>query len=276
MRPFYLPREFSCVVLLTVYCPPNGSATSARDTIFSTVASFQTHYPNSLILLNGDFNQVKMTSLLPDFSQYVNCKTRGENTLDLLYANVRNAYSCVPLPPVGTSDHTMVRLVPCYLPVVKRVGAITREVQCWSEEGEDRLKFELEMTDWDSFFSEHGEDVDSLCQVITDYISFCEKVCIPTKKVRCFSNNKPWMTKEIIHLLKRKRDLFHAGDLEGVRGVVEELKVAKALAKESYRAKLENCLLENNTRQVWGGTERSQGTAQLTLRCLAQGSWQTI
>ena len=259
LRPYYLPREFSCVVLLTVYCPPDGNVTSARDTIFSTVASFQTHYPNSLILVNGDFNQVKMAGLMSDFTQYVTCKTRGENTLDLLYANVRNAYSCTPLPPVCGSDHTMVRLTPKYIPVVKRIPATTREVQCWSEEVEERLRFELETTDWDFFFREHGEDVDGLCQVITDYISFCERVCVPTKRVRCFSNNKPWMTKEIINLLKKKKDLFHAGDQEGVKRVVEEVKVAKALAKECYKAKLENCLQENNTRQVWGGYRKITG-----------------
>ena len=31
------------------------------------------------------------------------------------------------------------------------------------------------------------------------------------------------------------------------------------MAKESYRAKLENCLLENNTRQVWGGYRKITG-----------------
>ena len=259
LRPYYLPREFSCVVLLTVYCPPDGCVTSARDTIFSTVASFQTHYPNSLILLNGDFNQVKMGGLLSDFTQYVSCKTRGNNTLDLLYANVRNAYSCAPLPPVCGSDHIMVRLTPHYLPVVKRVPAVTREVQDWSGEAEEKLQFELESTDWDSFFREHGEDIDGLCQVITDYINFCERTCVPTKRVRCFSNCKPWMTKEIINLLKKKRDLFQAGDREGLKRVEEEVKVAKALAKECYKAKLENCLQENNTRQVWGGFRKITG-----------------
>ena len=66
-----------------------------------------------------------------------------------------------------------------------------------------------------------------------------------------------------------------SGDQEGVKMVVEEVKVAKALAKECYKAKLENCLQENNTRQVWGATGRSQGTVQQTLLYLARKSWQT-
>ena len=42
LRPTYLPRELSCVVLLTVYCPPNGNAASAQDTISRVVPSTST------------------------------------------------------------------------------------------------------------------------------------------------------------------------------------------------------------------------------------------
>ena len=52
------------------------------------------------------------------------------------------------------------------------------------------------------------------------------------------------MTKEIIHHLKRKREMFRAGDTEGMKVVGEELKITRAQAKEEYRAKLDNCLQE--------------------------------
>ncbi|KAI4888592.1 hypothetical protein NFI96_032622, partial [Prochilodus magdalenae] len=39
----------------------------------------------------------------------------GKNrTIDLLYANVRDAYRATPLPPLGKSDHTLVFLQPQY------------------------------------------------------------------------------------------------------------------------------------------------------------------
>uniref|UniRef100_A0A3Q0STQ2 Uncharacterized protein n=1 Tax=Amphilophus citrinellus TaxID=61819 RepID=A0A3Q0STQ2_AMPCI len=36
---------------------------------------------------------------------YVHCPTRGENTLDRVYSNLKQAYKAVPLPHLGMSDH---------------------------------------------------------------------------------------------------------------------------------------------------------------------------
>ena len=70
------------------------------------------------MFLSGDFNHVSLAKTLPTFKQYVDCTTREDKTLDLFYANVKNAYNCSALPPLGRSDHCLVHLSPTYTPAV--------------------------------------------------------------------------------------------------------------------------------------------------------------
>lgn len=70
------------------------------------------------MIILGDFKHVTMEKTLTNFIQFVNYPPR-ENNLDLLYANVQNAYSSSPLPPLGRSDHNLVYLNSCYVPMVK-------------------------------------------------------------------------------------------------------------------------------------------------------------
>lgn len=48
---------------------------------------------------------------LTTFTQYMDCKTRGNKTLDSLYANWKCAYSSQVLPPLGRSDPNLIHLL---------------------------------------------------------------------------------------------------------------------------------------------------------------------
>ncbi|XP_049435499.1 uncharacterized protein LOC125890744 [Epinephelus fuscoguttatus] len=195
LRPYYLPREFSHAIIVTVYIPPSANPTSACDVIHSAIARLQTKHPSAFIAISGDFNHVTMATTLPTFTQYVSCPTREERTLDLLYANAKDAYSCSPLPPLGRSDHNLVHLNPCYVPLVKSQPATMRTVRRWSEETYETLQGCFGVTDWQALCEPHGEDIDGLTECITDYISFCVDSTVPTRTVHCYPNNKPWVTK---------------------------------------------------------------------------------
>ena len=77
---------------------------------------------------------------LPTFKQFVDCTTRGDKTLDLLYANVKNAYKCTALPPLGRSDHDMLHLSPSYILAVKRLPVTTRTSRGWYPEADEALR----------------------------------------------------------------------------------------------------------------------------------------
>ncbi|XP_065817350.1 uncharacterized protein [Labrus bergylta] len=222
IRPYYLPREFSHVIAVTVYIPPSADAAAACELIHSVVSQLQTSHPQSLTLISGDFNHVSLSATLPTFTQYVDCHTRDNKTLDLLYANTKAAYRSSPLPPLGRSDHNLVRLQPIYIPMVKKQPPTTRYVKKWSKEATEALQDCFDTTDWEVLCSPHGEDIDGLTHCITDYINFCDENTVPTKKIQCFSNNKPWVTPELKTLLNEKRRVFRSGDREELRRVQKD------------------------------------------------------
>ncbi|XP_078810605.1 uncharacterized protein LOC144994967 [Oryzias latipes] len=70
-RPYYLPREFSHVLVVTVYIPPSADAAVACERVHSTVSQLQTQHPQALILISGDFNHActPLSATLSNFTQ---------------------------------------------------------------------------------------------------------------------------------------------------------------------------------------------------------------
>ena len=172
IRPYYLPREFSHVLCLTVYIPPEADNKEAAETIHTVTAELLTKSPNAFMAISGDFNQCSLSTALPNFTQYVKCPTRGNKTLDKLYANVKDAYNSKALPPIGLSDHNMVHLVPKYKPIIMQQPVSTRTVREWTPDVTEALQDCFESTDWDMFCEAYGDNCSELTECITDYIHF--------------------------------------------------------------------------------------------------------
>ncbi|TWW54691.1 hypothetical protein D4764_0239290, partial [Takifugu flavidus] len=218
----------------------------------SAVSRLQTQHPDALLLISGDFNHASPSSSLPKFTQYVTCHTRDNKTLDLFYANTKEAYHSLPLPPLGRADHNLVHLQPVYKPLVQRQPAVTRTVKKWSEKAEEVLKHCFDTTLWDVFS-------DNLTHCITDYINFCVENTVPTRTVWSFSNSKPWITPDIKALLKEKKRAFVSGDKEELKTVQRELRRKIRQEKDNYRRKMENQLQQNNICGVWKGLKTISG-----------------
>ncbi|KAI3371934.1 hypothetical protein L3Q82_006809 [Scortum barcoo] len=157
--------------VVVVYIPPSANADAACDVLLSAVSRLQTQHPDALLLISGDFNHASPSSSLPKFTQYVTCHTRDNKTLDLFYANTKEAYHSLPLPPLGRADHNLVHLLPVYKTLVHRQPAVTRTVKKWSEEAEEALKDCFNTTLWDVFSDAHGEDISTVSPTacLTDY-----------------------------------------------------------------------------------------------------------
>ncbi|KAI4898201.1 hypothetical protein NFI96_005256 [Prochilodus magdalenae] len=225
LRPYYIPRELSHAIVVCVYIPPRAEVQAACDVIHSTVAAVQTQHPDAFYVISGDFNHVTLDSTLPAFFQFVDCPTRKNRTIDLLYANMRDAYRAAPLPPLGKSDHSLVFLQPQYKPLVLRQPTTTRSFRVWSPEAEEALKDCYDTTDWSVLLHPHGEDIEEVTHCVTDYLNFCMDVAVPTKTVRCFPNNKPWITSDVKDILNQKKRAFKDGNWTELKRVQGELKV---------------------------------------------------
>ncbi|TWW62608.1 hypothetical protein D4764_04G0012550 [Takifugu flavidus] len=130
----------------------------------------------------------------------------------------------------------------------------------------DRLRDALETTNWSALCEPHGEDLDGLTDCVSDYIKFCTENSVPTKKVRCYPNNKPWVTSDLKALLNKKKRAFTAGDPAELRSVQKELKRSVKESKDAYRKKLEERLERNQTRDVWSGMRRITGFQKKGIR----------
>ncbi|KAI3375636.1 hypothetical protein L3Q82_003949 [Scortum barcoo] len=95
----------------------------------------------------------------------------------------------------------------------------------------------------------HGEDIEGMTHCLTDYLNFCADVVSPVKTVRCYPNNKPWVTREVKTVLNKKKAAFRSRDREAMKAAQQEVKHCVKEAKDSYRRKVEQKLRENNMRE---------------------------
>ncbi len=130
-RPFYLPREFTAIVIAAVYIPPCANAKDALRELYSAISEQQTNNPDGFFIIAGDFNHANLKTVLPKFYQHVNFATRGNNTLDFVYTTGKNAYKAEPRPHLGYSDHISVMLIPAYRPLLKLAKPVQKLITIW-------------------------------------------------------------------------------------------------------------------------------------------------
>ena len=259
LRPYYVPREFSHVLVTVVYIHPKANREAAIDAVAKSVSNQQASSPDGLFIVTGDFNHCSLKATLPTFRQYVSVSTRGDNTLDHFYCNAKDAYRVETLPPLGRSDHCLTYFLPKYTPVVKRQPVKIRTVQLWTPEAKEALRGCMECTDWGVFSDACDGDIDVFVESVTGYINFCVDSVIPVKVVRCYANNKPWITKDIKEVLNKKKAAFDKGCKEELKQVQKELKVVIREGKDRYKRKLESKLEGNGMKEVWDGMKLITG-----------------
>lgn len=115
-RLFYVPLELTAVIITAGYVPPSANVKEATAELYNTITEQQKAHPDAFFIAAGDFNQASLASVLPKFHQHVDIATRGNNTLDLVYTNIKGSYRATALPHVDKSDHLAVMLTPAYKP----------------------------------------------------------------------------------------------------------------------------------------------------------------
>ncbi|KAI4886435.1 hypothetical protein NFI96_011889 [Prochilodus magdalenae] len=203
-RPFYLPREFTTVLIVSVYIPPGATAKAALCELYSAISRLQNTHPDGLFIVAGDFNHGNLKSVLPKFHQHVNFATRGANALDLVYTNIPSAYRAEPRPHLGYSDHISVMLIPAYRPLVRRSKPVLKQVRTWPSGAISALQDCFEHTDWQMFREaatySTTTDLEEYTSSVTSYIGKCiDDVTVTTRP-----NQKPWMTAEALRKARAK------------------------------------------------------------------------
>ena len=97
VRPFYLPREFNHIFITIVYIHPRADMKAASNIIHDIYQGLETHSPDAVKLIIGDFNSCELKNILLHYYQYVDIPTRGERILDKCYGNIRNGYKAIKI-----------------------------------------------------------------------------------------------------------------------------------------------------------------------------------
>lgn len=95
-RGFYLPWEFSVVIVTAVYIPPDANVDVGLGYVLAAINKQQNKNPDWVFIVARDFNHASLKTVLPKFDQHVKCATRGKNMLDCVYSNITKGYKASP------------------------------------------------------------------------------------------------------------------------------------------------------------------------------------
>jgi hypothetical protein len=112
------------------YLPPQTKAAkTALSQLYKEISKQESAHPEAALLVAGEFNAGKLTSVLPHFYQHVKCATRGKYILDPLYSTHRDVCKALPRPPFGKSDHNSILLIPGYKQKLKQGAPVTWSIK---------------------------------------------------------------------------------------------------------------------------------------------------
>ncbi|KAK3548144.1 hypothetical protein QTP70_004852 [Hemibagrus guttatus] len=180
----------------------------------------------------------------------VKCATRGANTLDKVYSNIKLGYRARPLPHLGQSDHMSLLLIPAYASLRKTAPTITKSVKILPDGASQQLQDCFDRTNWDIF--EHP-DLEVFTDSVLCYIKNCMDTVTVDKRIRVYPNQNPWMNREVQRLLRERNTAFRSGNRTLYSTARANLKRGIREAKSDYRRRIEDHLNSNNSRQVCQG-----------------------
>lgn len=215
IRPTRLPRGIPCIVVASIYHPPNARDSVILDYLIATLISVESLYPGCGLLLTGDFNRLKINRSLTQFKmkQLVNLATRGYRTLDLILSNMHQVYtrdSVVCIPPFGLSDHNGIFLRPqARLPDTNssRRSVVKRDTRSSQK---SKLGRYLNSIKWSIL--DDVKDCTAKEQLLVGLITIGVDATMPLNEVKFHPNDLPWVTADFKKLIKSPQKAFSYGD----------------------------------------------------------------
>lgn len=264
LRPTYLPREFTNIFITVVYIPPSSNKELAAEQIRNIENELSTEKPDSVQIILGDVNHTRIR-LPSNFKQYVNCTTREDNILDHFYCNINNAYRCVKGPKLKNSDHHMLHMQPTYTRKLKQQKPVEITKSIFTPDNIEILNSSFDQTDW-NILIDTSSDVDELTDVVTEYLKFNIDMLIPTKTLKKFPNNKPWINSSLRKHVVDLHSMFTNHNPQ-YDEKLQEVNAALIHTKLEYKNKVENLFKQNRSRDAWKGLNMLTGRNKSQKEC---------
>ncbi|XP_051537628.1 uncharacterized protein LOC127431288 [Myxocyprinus asiaticus] len=252
-RPFWLPREFTAVIITAAYIPPQADTDRALKELYGIISEQETAHPEATFIVTRDFNKASLKSVAPKYHQHISFNTRGDRVLDHCYSPFRDGYKSLPRPPFGKSDHSSILLLPAYRQKLKQEAPTLRKIQCWSDQSDSTLQDRFDHTDWEMFRSASDDDIELYADSVMCFIRTCVDEVIPTRTVRIYPNQKPWINSNVRAALNVRTSAFNSGNAEEHKQASYALRKTIKTAKRQYRSKIEGQFNTTNSRSMWQG-----------------------
>ncbi len=70
-RPFWLPREFTAIIITAVYIPPQANTDQALKELYGNISEQETAHPDAAFVVTGDFNKANFRTIVPKYFQHI-------------------------------------------------------------------------------------------------------------------------------------------------------------------------------------------------------------
>ena len=262
LRPNRLPRGINSIIMITIYRPPVNDDYALRNHIFQFLDRALNRYPNSGIVLLGDFNQFNPGSLCSSFKlkKAVHLPTRENNTLDQIYTSLGDFYEpATILPPISKSDHACVILTPKMYCANSLPSRRSFERSCRPSE-KQAFTESLSKINWRSLY-----DLYTPTEKINVFMTqVAEKMDenLPMRYVKRHPMDKPWITPDIKIAIKKRQHYWLKGffhEYTFYRNKTRKLcRQARRLFYLSTVKDSQNC----NPRKWWNNIKRLAGLSK--------------
>ncbi len=255
-HPFYLPREFSSIVVAAVYIPPQADTSLALFKLHNELSGYINKHPGAASIIAGDFNKANLKKVMPNFHQHVSCPTRGaEYTGSLLHISLRMPTKLVTCRLLANRTMYATFLTPEYKQRIVQELPVEREVMRWSSHSEAMLQAALDDVDWDMFRAS-SSDVSEFTDVALSFVITLTEQATETVTIRTFPNQKPWVDRTIRDAVNH-RTAYNAGilseNMSEYKASCYALRRAVRAAKLRYRERIESHFQLNDSRRMWQG-----------------------
>ncbi|XP_030834514.1 uncharacterized protein LOC115921306 [Strongylocentrotus purpuratus] len=206
-------QKLHTMFVAAVYAPPNSPFhQDLNDSLVETVDYIHTRFPESGIVILGDFNDMDTDSLASeiDFSQIVDKPTRGDNVLDKVLTNIADDYNRpAVINPIRNSDHRTIIVSPkATIPNPKRQKISIRPIRDSSIRSFGQW---LTSVDWSWLLDlENAADMQVSFQ---DELTTAYERCFPQITFVRREDDKPWMNNRIRSLIDQRQAAYQSGNL---------------------------------------------------------------
>ncbi len=103
------------------------------------------------------------------------------------------------------------------------------------------------------FRAASDDDIEAYSDSVTCFIRKCVEDVVPTKTIRIYPNQKPWINSDVRAALSARTSAFKSGNFDDRKQASYDIRKSIKAAKRQYKNKVEEQFNTSNARSMWQG-----------------------